>query len=151
MCDIFHIYRNILARFDNSIFDITNVFDKPKPPYDVLGIVDLDHSRTHIDVRHLDRVKNFAKFHAVRDHRIRIDIDLVFLYKPAHRGNFANPFRTRKCITNYPVLSRTYFIEIPPTRRIAIAITSFDSVPENLTKRSCIWTKCRPNTRRDRS
>ena len=87
MSYILNVQRNILVDLDYRIADVFDVLNKTQPANNVLDPVDLDSASPHVDVGHLDSLEDLVQVYPVGPHGIGIDIDLIFLHEPAHRGH----------------------------------------------------------------
>ena len=130
--EVFDVNRHVLVNLHHRIFQVGELFDKPNPADDVLHLIDLDGAGADIEVGHPHRLEDLVEGDTVDPHRIGIDIDLVFLHKPAHRGHFADPFGGHQGIAHIPVLDAAQFLQIPAASRPPLGILPFQGIPEHL-------------------
>ncbi len=88
--DVLDVQRHVVVDLDHGILDVGQLLDETDAADDILDLVDLDRPRADVEIRHLDRLYDFVEPHAVRPHRVRVDVHLVFLDKPADRCHFAH-------------------------------------------------------------
>ena len=67
-------------------------------------------------------------------HQFWIDIHLIFLYIAPNRSYFRNPTRGGQRIFYIVVLNASEFLQIPTTRDVSVSVTTFESVPKNLSQ-----------------
>ncbi len=151
VADILDIDRNVIRDFDHRVFHIRNVFDKSQTANDILHPIYFDGSCSHINIGHFDGGKNFIQSHAKGTHRIGININLIFLDKPAHGSHFGHAFCAHQAVTDIPVLNAAQLIQVPASRRLVIRRSPLERVPEYLAQGGCVWAKSRINAFRQQT
>ena len=101
---------------------------------DIFHPVHLDSARTDIEIGVTNRVDDLGKTDIIRSKCIGVDVDLVFFDKPADRGHLGNAVRPLQRIADVPVLDATDLVQIPAASWIAIRVTAFERIPENLSQ-----------------
>ena len=81
-----------------------------------------------------NRVDDLGKTDIIRPKCIGVDVDLVFFDKPADRGHLGNAVRPLQRIADVPVLDATDLVQIPAASWIALRVTAFERIPENLSQ-----------------
>ena len=141
--DITHADRHVVAHTDRNGLDVIDTFYKAQTPNDVLGAIHLNGASTHIEVGGFGCPEDIIERDAKRPHRIRVDIDLVFLDIAADGAHFADAFRSEQRIAHVPVLDGSQLFQAPSSGRIAIGVQPLQGVPVDLPQRRGVRTECR--------
>ena len=88
-------------------------------------------------------MENLVEPHPVGAHRVRVDVDLVFLHKAAYRGYLTDAVGRQQGIAHLPVLDATQLVQVPAARGSALFVAAFQRVPEYLPQGRGIWSQGR--------
>ncbi len=109
---------------DDDVLDVAERANPADAADQIFGVAFLDHAAADGGVRSGDGGVQFAERDAVGAEFVRIDVDLVFDRKAAHRGDLGHAGHGIELIADVPVLDGP-----EPAEVVAVAL---DGVPEDL-------------------
>src|SRR5215469_5794711 len=104
---ISQVNRRALFDLQNDIFKILNSPDVTSSADDEFGARHLEGFPAGVLIALPNGFDNFANWHPVGEQLIWIQINLIFLYKPADRCDLCHTFDRLQRVAQIPVLYRT--------------------------------------------
>src|SRR6266480_2322387 len=112
LADILYVNRRAVFNFEDDVLDIGDTFEIAAATHEILRGRDLKGFAAHVAIARFHTCDDFTQRDAVREQRVRIEIDLVFLYETPNRRDFGNAFHGFECVTQIPVLNRSQLRQI---------------------------------------
>ena len=134
--------RSVLSGRDDHVLEIRTLTNEAETANDVFDTIDFYRARTRVEIRVLDGLGDLANRDVVREHGLRVDIDLVLTDVPADGGNFRDPGNRLERVTNVPVLDRTELIQTERSGNdIPVFVLRLQGIPIHLAEGCGIGTQ----------
>src|ERR1700731_514363 len=143
--DVLDVNRRAVFDFEHDIFDVGDAFEITAAAHKIFRGRDLESFSAYVAVARLHAINDIAQRNAVREKRVWIDIDLVFLDETADRRDFGDAFHGFKRVAQVPILNRTQLRQVELVRIVD------ERVLVNPAHSGRVWPDCRVHAFRQRA